>query len=139
MNNGSMLNTKPVFQQSNQALLAQKKLDSIGEKFLSMWQDVHGAPEGTVKVMVGQNGLMIFLENAFCKAEIVLAEKEEDRLLQQYINHLTEQMLPILTDHVEETINAPVKATSITSNIGQEWIMVFLKFTTQNTFQTVVD
>ena len=76
---------------------------------------------------MGQHGLIIFLENAFCRAELALAQKITDNLLQQYINNLAYQMLPMLTAQVEVVMDQPVEATSVTSNISQDWIMLFLQ------------
>lgn len=127
-NNGVNLKSKQSTTQSDISSIIQQRVGIIEQKFLKMWQQAHGTSQGTVTAMVGQSGLMLLLEQAFCQAELALAQQTKDSLLQQYIDNLIDQILPLLTDYVEAETCQPVQATSITSNISQDWIMVFLKF-----------
>jgi hypothetical protein len=93
-----------------------------------MWQQAHGAPEGAVTVMPVHNGLAVLVENAFSQAELALARQSTDNLLQQYVDSLARQTLPALTTRVEEVTGWPLGAASVTSNIEQNWLMVFIRF-----------
>ena len=102
--------------------------DILGHEFLDMWQQAHGAPHGAVAVINAQNGLMVLIENAFSQAELALAQQSTDNLLQQYIDSLTRQVLLLLTGRVEQVTGRSIKETSITSNIEQNWLMLFIRF-----------
>lgn len=75
---------------------------TLGQELLTLWQQAHGAPLGTITVTSVQNGVLVFLENAFSKAELALTRQSTDTLLPQYIDRLINQILPVLTSHVEQ-------------------------------------
>ena len=126
--NNAKLRPIKVNHQRNNISTNTKKWDILSGDFLSMWQQAHGAPKGMVSVTAVQNGLMILIENAFSQAELALARQSTDNLLQRYIDSLTHQILPILTSRVEQLSGQQIGATSVTSNIEQNWMMVFFKF-----------
>jgi len=125
LRNSPLLN--PTLHQERSNPVKAKKWDVLGEEFLTMWQQAHGAPRGAVSVMAVQNGLMVLIENAFSKAELTLARQSTDNLLQQYIDGLTHQILPVLTPRVEQVTDRQIEGSSITSNIEQNWLMIFFK------------
>ena len=115
--------------QNNMVLnLNNKKRDMLGQEILTLWQQAHGAPHGAVSVMAVKSGLVLFLENVFSQAELVLVQQSTNNLLQQYIDSLTHQMLSVLTSRIEQEIDQTVVATTISSNIEQNWMMVIIKF-----------
>jgi hypothetical protein len=93
-----------------------------------MWQQAHGAPQGAVTVMAVRNGLVVLIENAFSQAELALASRSTDNLLQQYVDSLARQTLPALITRAEEVTGWSLGAASVTSNIEQNWLMVFIRF-----------
>jgi uncharacterized protein YbcI len=128
LNNGTRVSSVQITGRQNNATLNANVRDRLGQEFLILWQQAHGAPQGVVNVTVVQNGLLFLIENAFSQAELALARQSTDNLLQQYIDSLTRQMMPALTTHVEQVMGQQIRATSITPNIEQNWIMVFMKF-----------
>ena len=128
LNNTTILRSVEVTDRQNNGSLSTDVRDTLGHEFLFLWQQAHGAPQGAVNVTAVQNGLMLLIENAFSQAELALAQQSTDKLLQQYIDSLTHQILPALTNRVEQVLGQQIGATSVTSNIEQNWIMVFVKF-----------
>ena len=126
--NGSKVRSGQVAHRRNGTTTITTGWDTLGQEFLTVWQLAHGAPQGAVSVMVVQNGLMVLIENAFSQAELALAQQSKDNLLQQYINSLTRQILPLLTTRVERIMGQQMGTTSITPNMKQNWMMVFFKF-----------
>ncbi len=122
------LDTFQITDLANEAVKNTTELDNLGQKLLAMWQQAHGAPEGVVTVTSSQNGVVVLIENAFSRAELVLAQQKNDMLLQKYIDGLTHQMLPMLTKQVETVTGKSIRSTSINFDIEQNWLMVFLKF-----------
>jgi hypothetical protein len=129
--NGAKLRSRQATHRQDETATNTSRWNALGQEFLTMWQQAHGAPQGVVSVMAAQNGLMVIIENAFSQAELALARQSTDNLLQQYIDSLTRQMLPMLTTRVEQVSGRQIGATSTTSNIHQNWMMVFLKFEEQ--------
>lgn len=128
LRSGSNFRPIQITRQRNNRSTNTKKWDALGQEFLTIWQQAHGAPDGAVSVVVPQNGLMILIENAFSQAELALARQSTDNLLQQYIDSLMRQLMPKLTTRVEQVVGQQIEATSITPNIEQNWMMVFMKF-----------
>lgn len=128
LRNGPKLRALDIIRQPNNISTHTKGWNTLGQEFLTMWQQAHGAPQGALNVMVVQGGLIVLIENAFSQAELVLARQSTDNLLHQYIDSLTDQILPLLTARLEQVTHQQVGTTSVTSNIDQNWIMVFLKF-----------
>lgn len=126
--NGTKLKSIQVTHRQDNTSVNTNSWDKLGEEFLTMWQQAHGAPEGAVSVMAVQNGLIVLMENAFSQAELALAQQSTGNLLQQYIDSLTHQILPMLTSRVEQVSGQQIGTTSITSKIEQNWMMVFIKF-----------
>ena len=115
--------------QNNTVLnLNNKKRDMLGQEILTLWQRAHGAPHGAVSVMAVKSGLVLFLENVFSQAELTLAQQSTDNLLQQYIDSLAHQIVSLLTSRIEQEMDQTVVATTISSNIKQNWMMVIIKF-----------
>lgn len=127
-NSGTKLKSVQITGRQNNASLNTTIRDRLGQEFLALWQQAHGAPRGTVNVTPVHNGLMLLIENAFSQAELALAQQSTDKRLQQYIDSLTNQIMPTLTNRVERLCSQQIEATSITSNIEQNWMMVFVKF-----------
>ncbi len=100
----------------------------LGQELLDLWQQAHGAPQGTVTVTSVQNGLVVFLDNVFSRAELALTQRSTDNLLQQYIDRLTNQILSVLSSRVKQLSGRQTTATSVTSNIEQNWMMIFVRF-----------
>ena len=101
---------------------------TLGQELLTLWQQAHGAPLGAVTVTSVQSGLLVFLENAFSKAELALTQQSTDNLLPQYIDRLTNQILPLLTSCVEQLSGRKTTTASVTSNIEQNWMMIIIRF-----------
>ena len=101
---------------------------TLGQELLTLWQQAHGAPLGTVTVTSVQNGLLVFLENAFSKAELALSQQSTDSLLPQYIDRLTNQILPVLTGRVEHLLGRKTTTAGVTSNIEENWMMIVIRF-----------
>jgi hypothetical protein len=128
LNNGTKVRPVQITNRQNYSSLKTKAQNRLGQEFLVLWQQAHGAPQGTVSVTTSQNGVMLLIENAFSQAERTLARQSTDKRLQQYIDSLTHQIMPMLTSRVEQLLRQPIGFTSITSNIEQNCMMVFLKF-----------
>lgn len=126
--NSAKFKSTQALQQRNTLLANARGWDVLGREFLTMWQQAHGAPQGAASVIGVQCGLIVLIENAFSQAELALAQQSTDNLLQQYIEGLTRQILPMLTSQVEQAVGQQVESTNITSDIEQNWMMVFLKF-----------
>jgi uncharacterized protein YbcI len=126
-------NTKQVraLQRQQHASTNSKMWGVLGHEFLALWQQAHGAPEGSVSVMTIQNGLIVFMENVFSQAELALARQTDNRL-RQYIDSLAQQMKPLLASRVEQVVGRSFSAISITSNMEQNWLMILLKFEFDN-------
>ena len=128
LGNRTKLNPKQVNPQQGNSSISTKGWNRLGHELLGLWQQTHGAPDGAVSVMAVQGGLMVFMENAFSQAELALARQSTDNLLPQYIDGLTCQMMPTLTARVEQVVGQQIRATNITSNIEQNWMMVLVRF-----------
>lgn len=133
--NGTKLKQIQVTRRQDNTAVNTKRWDTFGYELLTLWQQAHGAPEGEVSVMTVQNGLMVLMENAFSQAELTLARQSRDNILQQYIDSLSHQILPILTRHVKQISGQQIETTSITSKIEQNWMMVFIKFAEPASFE----
>jgi hypothetical protein len=48
-------------------------------------------------------------------------------LLQQYIESLARQILPELTTQVQQALDQQIETASITSNLEQNWMMIFIQ------------
>lgn len=127
---GQIKQLKPqsTIHQQDRAFMGPENWNRIGQDLLELWQQIHGAPEGAASVMVVQSGLMVFLEKPFSQAELALARQSTDNLLPQYIDGLARQMIPVFTDCVKTAIRRQITASSITSNIEQNWMMIYVKF-----------
>ena len=101
---------------------------TLGHELLNLWQQAHGAPLGTVTVTSVQNGLLVFLENAFSQAELALVQQTTDNLLPQYIDRLTNQILPVLTSRGDQLSGRKTTTASVNSNIEQNWMMIIIRF-----------
>ena len=127
LSNGTKLRSMQLTYPRKNLSTGTNSWDTLGQKVLTMWQQVHGAPQGTVSVMTAQSGLMVLIENAFSQAELALAQQSTDNLLQQYIESLARQILPELSSQVEQALGRPIETTSITSDLEQNWMMIFVK------------
>ena len=128
LGNGTKARSIPAIRALNTPALTTEGWEMLGQDILIMWQQAHGAPQGEVTVMTVHNGLVVLIENAFSQAELALAGQSTDNLLQQYVDSLARQVLPALTSRVEVVIGRPLGAASVTSNIEQNWLMVFIRF-----------
>ena len=126
--NGTKLKPTQINGRRDDMMLNNKKHNMLGQEILTLWQQAHGAPHGAVSVMAVKSGLVLFLENVFSQAELVLVQQSTDNLLQQYIDSLTHQILSVLTSRIEQEMDQKIVATSISSNIEQNWMMVIIKF-----------
>jgi len=127
VNNINLKSRQTTPQQRNPTVNIER-WDTLGYELLALWQQVHGAPEGAVQVIASQNGLLVFMENVFSQAELSLARQARDNVLEQYIDSLSHQILPTLTSRLAQLSDQQIGTTSITSNIEQNWMLVFIRF-----------
>jgi len=128
LENGTKLKAIQVSHGEDNTSVTTERWGTLGHDMLTLWQQAHGVPKGAVSVMAVQNGLMVLMENVFSQAELALSRQSTDNLLQQYIDSLMRQLMPTLTTRVEQVVGQQIEATSITPNIEQNWMMVFMKF-----------
>lgn len=139
LNNGTKVSSIQITGRQNNATLNANVRDRLGQEFLILWQQAHGAPQGVVNVTVIQNGLLFLIENAFSQAEMALARQSTHNLLPQYVDGLTRQMMPALNARVEQATGRQIRATSITPNVEQNWMMVYVKFDKQTVSEGNLD
>jgi len=84
--NGTKLKPTQVNGRRDDMMLNNKKHNMLGQEILTLWQQAHGAANGDVSVMAVKSGLVLFLENVFSQAELVLVQQSMDNLLQRYIS-----------------------------------------------------
>ena len=128
LSNGTRVRPKPESQALDTPVTITKGWENLDQDILVMWQQAHGAPRGAVTVTAVRSGLVVLIENAFSQAELALASRSTDNLLQQYVDSLARQTLPALTTRVQEVTGWSLGAASVTSNIEQNWLMVFIRF-----------
>jgi hypothetical protein len=128
LRNGTNVKPIPDTQALDTPVTTTKGWETLDQDILVMWQQAHGAPQGAVTVMAVRNGLVVLIENAFSQAELALASRSTDNLLQQYVDSLARQTLPALITRAEEVTGWSLGAASVTSNIEQNWLMVFIRF-----------
>lgn len=102
---------------------------ALAQEFLTIWQQAHGAPDGTASALIGADSLAILLEHAFSRTEHSLRQQRSDSadLLRQYIHRLIHQIAPKLAGRVEQVKGRRVLTTSFNSDIDQGWVIVFFK------------
>ena len=98
------------------------------KELLTVWQQAHGAPNGTASALIGPDNLAVLLEQAFSRAEYSLSRQPANAdLLQQFIHRLIDQISPQVAGRVEQVTGRRVLTTSLNSDIEQDWVIVFFK------------
>lgn len=103
-------------------------LDSLAEQILEAWLEANGASECELDVFTGKDGMIILIQNAFTRAESLLAERRStDNTLREYIKSLMNVI-------GEEQILSPGKVArrrvdsfSTHANLEQGWVMWLIR------------
>jgi uncharacterized protein YbcI len=103
-------------------------LDGLEDRILEAWLEANGVSECEVDTFTRKDGLIILIQNAFTRAESLLAERRRtDNTLREYIKSLMKVI-------GEEQILAPGKVAgrrvdsfSTHISLNQGWVMWLIK------------
>ncbi len=78
-----------------------------------LWESAHGAPVGTVCVLIGADSLAVLIKNVLSPAERVAARRDEGQaLVQRYAEQLLATLAPELRTLIESFTGRRVISTS---------------------------
>lgn len=110
-------------------------LASLAQEFLLAWQRAHGTSTGSAHGMVGPEGVVVFIENAFSRAEINMAHQKEgssNDLLQRYVRSLLEHVCVEQRAAVETAVSRPVISTGVSMDPEAGWVMCVFRLGTNS-------
>lgn len=103
-------------------------LTDLAQYVAAEWWRAHGGPRSSVEAMAGPDSLAVFIENAFTKAELALAEQVRGRaLLRQYADRLFDQVAQGMVSQVEAVTGREVASTGINVDPTSGWIMCLFR------------
>lgn len=111
---------------SNFPLANDVQLQSLADDFLRAWQRAHGTETGSAHAMVGPQGIVIFIENAFSRAELTVAHQGQGsstELLQRYVRSLLDHICLEERQRVETAVSRPILSTGVSMDPEAGWVM----------------
>lgn len=110
----------------------QKKEDvtltNIGRELLLAWRRAHGTDTGTAHTMVGPDGLVVVIEEAFTKAELLMAEQQRGgEILTRYVRSLLAHVCQEQASQVETAVNKRVACTAVSLDPAAGWVICVFK------------
>ncbi len=111
------------------AQVDNKTLMNISNTVMYAWQQNHGTQDGNAHAVKGMRCVLVFIEDAFTKAEMQLAGKDDapNQTLNLYVQSLLEHICREQTDFVEEQVGSRVVSTSISADTAAGWAMCLFK------------
>lgn len=113
---------------TKQYLHEEQPYTEIGNDLLAAWQRAHGIDCGEACTMVGPDGVAIVIENAFSKAELLMAQQRRGGdLLTRYARGLLAQVCEEQAQRVTAVAERPVRSTAISLDPEAGWVMCVFK------------
>ena len=107
-------------------------LTTVCKDILAAWRQAHGTSDGNAHAMVGPEGIVVFIEEAFCKAELRLAAQQQgEQLLNRYIHSLLTEMCREQVQQVETAVQRQVISTGVSTDLEAGWVMCVFKLAEQ--------
>ncbi|KAA3662202.1 MAG: DUF2294 family protein [Chloroflexi bacterium] len=106
-------------------------LAKISKGLLTAWQQNHGAQDGKVYAIKGSSCILVFIEDAFTKAEMHLAEQDNgnNQTLNRYVQSLLAHICYEQKGFVAQQLDARVVSTSVSADTVAGWAMCIFKLT----------
>lgn len=111
------------------AQVDNKTLKKISDAVMHAWQQNHGTPDGNAHAIKGERCVLVFIEDAFTKAELQLAgqNKGQDQTLNLYVQSLLEHICQEQMDFVEQQMDCRVESTSVSADTVAGWAMCLFR------------
>lgn len=110
------------------AQLQKTTLNEIAQHVLAGWRRHHGTDTGEAFALAGDRCLVVFIENAFSRAEVSLAAQQSgDRTLERYVKSLLEHVCVEQAARLEATAHVRVISRSVSVDPEAGWVMCFYK------------
>lgn len=104
-------------------------LATVAADVLDAWQNSHGTTNGEAYTMVGPQGLVVFIEDAFSRAELKLAEQREgSHLLNRYVRGLLQHVCREQVSRLERVTGRDIVGSGVSADLQAGWVMCFFRF-----------
>ncbi len=115
----------------NNHVIAQDEdtLTAVADAVLAAWQQHHGISNGSAHTLIGQEGVAVFIEDAFSQAELTLAcQKDGSDLLHRYLKRILEHVCTEQKQRLEQAVGRKVTSTGVSTDPMAGWAMCFYRF-----------
>lgn len=104
-------------------------LQQVAATILAAWRAAHGVDRGHATAMVGPEGVVIFIEDAFSPAERAMATSATgEHLLEQYVKALLRQVCAEQQAEVAALTGRAVADSCMSVDPAGAWVMCRFRF-----------